>query len=144
MQNYWSWLKKLPARLEHLPEASFDVPELVETTTAKICLESGTIMLRCKVGHGFPFTIDRSMTGGVWFDQGEWEALQERQFHDEIHLVFTAPWQDAVRHAHVDAAYQALLVEHFGEDLLSELASLKERLTEHPHREFALAFLHSQ
>ena len=100
-------------------------------------------MLRYKVGHGFPFTIDRSITGGVWFDKGEWQALQERQFHDEIHLVFTAPWQHAVRHANADAVHHSLLTERLGEDLFAELESLKGRLRDHPHREFALAFLHS-
>ncbi len=143
LQNYWSWLKKQPNRLEHLPVASSDIPEVVESTSAKICPESGTIMLRYKVGHGFPFTIDRSMTGGVWFDKGEWEALKERQFHDEIHLIFTAPWQDAVRHSISDEAHQAILKERLGEDLFAEMKSLKRRLNGHPHREFILAYLHS-
>ena len=143
LQNYWSWLQKQPTRLEHLPEASSDVPEEVESTSTKICPESGTIMLRFKVGHDFPFTIDRSITGGVWFDGGEWEALKERQFHDEIHLVFTAPLQDAVRQSISDEAHRDLLLERLGEDLFTEVKSLKGKLNDHPHREFALAYLHS-
>lgn len=143
LQDYWSWLKKQPSRLEHLPPAPETCPEAIEPREARICPESGTIMIRYKVGHGFPFTIDRSITGGVWFDAGEWEALRTRNFHDEIHLVFTAPWQNAIMLAAAEDVHQNMLTNRLGENLFQQLADLKELLKDHPHRELALAFLNN-
>lgn len=143
LQNYWTWLHKQPERLEHLAAESVPSPKVVENDLAKICPESGTIMLRYKVGHAFDFTIDRSMTGGVWFDQGEWEALRARQFHDEIHLIFTAPWQHEVQREEAKRASQSLLKDRFDAETLAEIEDLKSRLAEHPHKEYAYAYLQS-
>ena len=118
--------------------------EILENTSAKICPESGTIMLRYKVGKGFDFAIDRSSTGGVWFDAGEWEALRERNFHDEVHLIFTAPWQQSVRDDQSASVRKDILIERLGEDLYNELSLLRGRLNENKHKELALAFLHAE
>lgn len=142
LQAYWSWLQKQPQRLEHLPVRDSSDQEVVETSEAKICPESGTIMLRYKVGKGFDFTIDRSSTGGVWFDAGEWEALRERNFHDEVHLIFTAPWQQSVRDEKSASVRQEILTERLGEELYNELVVLRDRLNKSEHKELALAFLH--
>ena len=143
LQNYWAWLNKQPERLEHLPAPVSEAPAVVENDQAKICPESGTIMLRYKVGHDFSFSIDRSMTGGVWFDQGEWEALKERQFHDEIHLIFTAPWQQDIQKAEMLKMGEQLLKDRFDAGILAELKDLKKRLAEHLHKEYAFAYLQS-
>ncbi|MFC4995135.1 hypothetical protein [Rubritalea tangerina] len=140
-QAYWEWLRQQPERLAHLPAATGPVPQIEGSQGAKVCPESGTIMLRYKVGHGFPFSIDRSMTGGVWLDAGEWEALKERQFHDEIHLIFTAPWQKAIRDAQGLVTRKELMEERFEHDLLEKLDEIKGLLEGHPYREFAVAYL---
>ena len=143
LQAYWTWLKNQPERLKHLPETPQTCPEAVEPKTAKICPETGTIMVHYRVGHGFPFTIDRSITGGVWFDAGEWEALRARNFHDEIHLVFTAPWQNAVMRKAADQVHRKMLATRLGDDLLEELQTLRDKLKDHPSRELAMAFLNN-
>lgn len=98
-------------------------------------------MSRFKIGHGFGFSIDRSITGGVWLDGGEWEALRQRNFHDEIHLVFTAPWQRNVRSAQAQATYEETLRSSLGPELLDRLTALRSELMEHPHKNLALAYL---
>lgn len=108
------------------------------------CPETGTLMTRWKIGHGFSFAIDRSITGGIWLDRGEWEALEARNFHDEIHLVFTAPWQKQVRSAHSQETYLATLKSTLGTDLVGQVSALRETLQNHPHRSMALAYLMSQ
>lgn len=138
---YMHWLEKQPARLPQLPATTQDVDPLTETTGALICPESGTLMTRFKVGHGFGFAIDRSITGGIWLDGGEWQALRERNFHDEIHLVFTAPWQKQVRDQHAQAVHEERLQSALGADLVSRLQSLRADLANHPHRNLALAFI---
>ena len=136
--SYMQWLGKQPARLPHLPESGSN-PE-IDSNAALLCPETGTLMARLKVGHGFPFTIDRSITGGIWLDAGEWEALKQRNFHDEIHLVFTLPWQKQVRTRQAQDAHHARLEVALGKELLQRIESLREDLGKHPHRSLALAF----
>jgi hypothetical protein len=138
--DYLGWLQQQPARLPHLPEGEPTVaPD--SSSPAKICPESGTLMTRYKVGHGFTFSIDRSITGGIWLDSGEWEALKQRNFHDEIHLVFTAPWQKQIRTAQSQATYAETLNASLGQDLLDRLTAMRAELSDHPHRNLALSYL---
>lgn len=141
LQNYWDWLKLQPERLEHLPDLGQGSCLLEDEPKAKLCPETGTIMIRCRVGHGFKFYIDRSRTGGVWLDAGEWDALRARNFHDEIHLIFTKPWQSEIRAQRAERMNKKILHDKVGDDLLAEIQSLKERLREHPHRDYVFAYL---
>ena len=97
-------------------------------------------MSRAQVGHGFQFTIDRSMTGGIWLDAGEWEELKQRQFHDELHLVFTAPWQKAAREMLAAQHTEERMKERFGAELYAEMQLLKEKLVGHAYRDYAMAY----
>ena len=143
--SYWHWLRRHPKRLPHL---SVDAAEPVEIPgasatdgKAKRCPISGTLMVRCRVGHGFGFHLDRSETGGIWLDGGEWEQLRARNFHDKLHLMFAAPWQRKVREDEQNAGLEKRLRERLGEDLHDCLCELKSRLAGHPARSEALAFL---
>lgn len=107
----------------------------------KQCPETSTVMMRYRVGHGLPFRIDRSRTGGVWLDAGEWEALQSCGLHRQIHRISTAPWQQAVRQQEMEATVHAQLEERLGAGLLQRLTALKTELANHPQRDAALAFL---
>lgn len=77
----------------------------------RICPETGTLMTRYKVGHGFEFSVDRS-AAGIWFDVNEWEALRSRNFHDEVHLIMTAPWQAKVRREALEQVIHEKQAEH--------------------------------
>ena len=141
MKTYWNWLKKQPERLAHLP-ASDDGKCVVEVeAVAKLCPETGTIMMRCKVGNDFDFYIDRSKTGGVWLDAGEWDALKGRNFHDEIHLVFTEPWQEKLRERQAEMVSRKMLNERLGQELLGKIEEVKAALEGHEYRDFAIAYL---
>jgi Zn-finger nucleic acid-binding protein len=139
--SYMKWLEKQPARLPQLPESEFGIQALNDSSSARLCPESGTLMSRFKVGHGFTFSVDRSITGGIWLDGGEWEALRQRNFHDEIHLIFTAPWQRQIRDQQAQASYEDRLQYALGADLVARLESLRAELAGHPHRNLALAYL---
>lgn len=99
LQSYQTWLDRKGGPSPRLPESyAVDIDETL-SKPALLCPESGTILIRYKVGGGFSFSIDRSATtGGVWLDKGEWEALKTRNMHDEIHFIFSAHYQkDRVR-----------------------------------------------
>lgn len=142
-QCYMEWLERQPARLPHIPKADSSITPDTDSTRTLTCPESGTLMSRYKVGHGFNFTIDRSITGGIWLDRGEWESLENRNFHDEINLIFTAPWQKHIRDQHAHATYEDHLKDALGNDLFESLDHLRQQLSNHPHKNLALSFLSS-
>lgn len=138
---YMKWLEKQPSRLPQLPESDPKVENVSDSTTALLCPESGTVMQRFRVGHGFTFAVNRSITGGIWLDGGEWDALRQRNFHDEIHLVFTAPWQRQVRNERAEATYSDRLQSALGPEILERLDFLCRELENHPQRNLAVAYL---
>ncbi|MCB1225363.1 MAG: zf-TFIIB domain-containing protein [Verrucomicrobiales bacterium] len=138
--SYWAWQRTLDHVFPRLPagDETLDVPP---PTTVRLCPETGTVMTRYKVGHGFSFSIDRSITGGIWLDGGEWEALKERGFHDELHRIFTAPWQASVQNAEREAALDKHFAERLGPDLKQEVQAIRDRAIEAGKLSDVIAFL---
>ncbi|BCU76494.1 hypothetical protein [Luteolibacter sp. LG18] len=140
--DYWEWLAHQPGRMETLPARGGSAAVLEDADApARICPESGSLMTRFRVGHGFSFFIDRSPTGGFWLDAGEWTALKERNFHDEIHRVFTDVWQRGVRS---DAAHEALEAgfrEQLGEEGYARALEFRDWLAGQPNRSRVLAWV---
>ena len=96
---YLAWKERqgpaAPASTEPAPAVADDSKQ-----PARICPESGRLLLRYRVGHGLGFHVDRSpVTGGVWLDRGEWDALKSKGLHVALHLIFTAAYQQQVRSA---------------------------------------------
>ncbi|MEO1347291.1 MAG: zf-TFIIB domain-containing protein [Cyanobacteria bacterium J06635_15] len=140
-QNYWQWIEH---QGETLPEkAPEDLSlEIVDHQKIIFCLDCHHLMLKYRVGHGTNFYLDRcSKCGGVWFDRNEWEALKQRNLHDEIHLIFSNVWQHKIRRSdlkHVaDNAYRSIL----GDEDYPKAVQIKDWLTKHPKAEAILSFL---
>ena len=140
-ENYWRWRHSLAAELLEDHSTGAPAPTGEYDETVKLCPESGTIMTRYRVGHGLEFRVDRSNTGGIWLDAGEWEALKASGLHGSIHKIFTAPWQQAVRDESRDAVHREQLLSRLGHDLVARLESLRAELSSHPERKLALAYL---
>ncbi len=96
--EYRAWLERHGPRLPVKPAAEgFDVRETSGAARARLCPETGRLLTRYRVGRGLSFALDFSAaTGGVWLDKDEWQALKSRNLHDEIHLIFTAAWQQQI------------------------------------------------
>lgn len=141
LENYQRWHTTHPP--EEVTHAMVSVAATVSEfdDAPKQCPESGAVMTRFRVGHGLPFRIDRSRTGGVWLDDGEWEALKSCHLHVSIHRFSTGPWQQVVRQQEMEAAMQTQLLERLGEDLYQRLTALRKELAAHPQRDAALAYL---
>lgn len=142
-EAYWRWRE--PRGPQSLPEravgevATFLVEEARQ---GKLCPECGAILLPYKVGHDTGFSLDRcGHCGGVWLERNEWETLQSRNLHDDIHLFFAAPWQAQVFQEERHAAREVLLLEKFGESDLAEARRIKAWIDGHPRRDELLAFL---
>jgi hypothetical protein len=141
-ESYWQWQHSLADRKPATTVEPLDQSQSAFDGQVKLCPETGTIMTRYRVGHGLNFHIERSATGGIWLDGGEWEALCRGNMHQCLHLIFCAPWQKSVREKQQMDAYEAMLKERLGSDLMSRLHTLRTELSTNPHRAAAIAFLH--
>lgn len=138
---YWRWLSKHPERLPQIPLDDHESATEEQPEAVRICPESGLPMQRYRVGHGFRFLVDRSPTGGIWLDEGEWEALRARNFHDELHLIFTQPWQRKARHEEQERQLNELLKSRVGEDAFQRASAFRDWLKDHPDANALLGFV---
>lgn len=142
LQEYFLWRERHVQRTRPLPPDY--QPELAEDSAQRtlICPESGALLLRYRVGSGLHFQIDRSpKTGGVWLDAGEWNALKSRGLHDELHLIFTAPYQRQLRSELSTSQLNAQFENRIGREDFERAKEIKSWLTNHPKRRDLLAFL---
>jgi len=142
MQAYFLWKEKHGCTVRPLP-AEYEA-RLADDSAQRtlLCPASGGMMLRYRVGHGLNFQIDRSpTTGGVWLDAGEWEALKSKGLHDEMHLIFTAPYQKRVREERFNIQLQENFKTRIGEGDFEKVREFKAWLSGHAKRRDVLAFL---
>jgi hypothetical protein len=141
LDHYWKWKKEAGQATSEATASEQDFPISEYDEVVKICPETGTLMTRYRVGHGMSFRIDRSITGGVWLDAGEWDALHAGDLHQNLHLVFTAPWQKAIISKEQTVFYNERLRNHLGDNFYSQLTALRDQIWSHPSYAEALAYL---
>ena len=140
--DYWDWLDRHGERLKEKEPDLFPIV-VSDIQKAKLCPYCQRIMLRYKVGHGLQFTLDQcGSCNGFWFDANEWEALRERNLHDEVHLVFSAPWQADVRKEEARQVLEGIYQDAFGKDR-EKLREIKQWIDRHPQKDKILDYLAS-
>ena len=80
-------------------------------------------MQRYRVTANTPFYIDRSPSGSIWLDKGEWESLKSVGLTKCLNRIFTAPWQDAIRQKESEGNRTQLYQDKLGEDLYQQIIS---------------------
>ncbi|NES21987.1 MAG: hypothetical protein F6K41_24460 [Symploca sp. SIO3E6] len=137
--DYWDWLDE---QGEILPEKQPDsMPiEVSDVQKAKLCPECRRIMLRYKVGHGMTFTLDQCSSCGFWFDENEWEALRERNLHDEVNRIFSASWQAQIRQEEAQKFLESMYFDHLQEDY-DKVKQIKEWIENHPEKDLIQGYL---
>jgi Zn-finger nucleic acid-binding protein len=107
-----------------------------------LCPTCGTILIRFKVSHEIDFSLDRcGKCGGIWFDSKEWEILKSHGWHDDIHRIFSRPWQAEILRQEHQKNRERILIEKFGMEDLAEVRRIKSWLNNHPHKQELYAFL---
>ncbi|MBN1673434.1 MAG: zf-TFIIB domain-containing protein [Kiritimatiellae bacterium] len=140
-EDYSAWLKHHGATLPEKPfsEVEFDVGDVQE---AKLCPDCQRILLKYKVGHGLDFFVDHCPgCGGVWLDRNEWQALQGKNLHDEIHRIFSTSWQRQVRGEQMAAKLDQAYARRFGQESYAKVKEVRQWIQEHPQKRALLAFL---
>lgn len=138
--EYWKWLHAHgPVLEEKLPDAPVEVSD---STQPKTCPECGMLLTKYRVGHGTDFAIERcGICGGIWFDKNEWEALRSRNLHDQVHQIFSAPWQHAIRAREAAEAHELRIRGLLGDEDYEKARQTREWLASHPKRSVVLAYL---
>jgi Zn-finger nucleic acid-binding protein len=137
---YWYWLEQRGVNVAE-NEASAQI-EVADNQQSKLCPECSRIMLMFRVGHQLNFALDQCAScNGVWFDKNEWESLKEKNLHDDIHLIFTASWQDEVRNEERRKAFEKIYISKFGEEDYIELIRVRAWLNAHSNQQEMIAFL---
>lgn len=146
--QYWMWLESHPRESDRsvsLLSFKGESSESSETAKARLCPECGHILTRYRVGQAVDFTLDRcGNCGGMWFDRNEWEILRSGELRDQIHLIFSASWQNRVREESSKKRFAELFEARVGEQDYRKAREFKAWLEQHPHRDELLSFLNSK
>lgn len=95
---YRNWWLHHPGNLPEVPAGAGTELAAADGPYLRRCPECDYILGRFRIGRGIPFTIDQCRNcGGAWFDAGEWQALRDRNLHDDLHFIFSDDWQDELR-----------------------------------------------
>ena len=139
--NYWHWLGSHGENLPERREPSSDEAQ-PEDRKAKLCPECHASMFRYTVGHGLGFGLDQCPAcKGIWFDAAEWETLRERNLHDDIHAVFTAPWQAEVSREERRRRLEQIYLKRFGAEDYAEVRRVRQWLDASARKQELLAYL---
>jgi Zn-finger nucleic acid-binding protein len=116
--------------------------QIIDSKQAAFCPDCGHFMMRYQIGSTVDFHLDRcNHCNGAWFDRNEWQALKAADLHDEIHRIFTRPWQQQIRAEEMAGKLDALYREKFGETDYEKIKQIRAWLDANPNRNTLLAYL---
>jgi Zn-finger nucleic acid-binding protein len=139
--EYWRWLER---HGPNLPERSDQDSGLSLAEPGKHidCPECRFRMVKYLVGHGFSFTLDQcGGCKGIWLDRNEWEALKERNLHDDVNAMFTSFWQAEAQRELRRKRLEEIYISRFGAEDYAEVTRIRAWLEAHPKRPELLAYL---
>ncbi|MDY6805193.1 MAG: zf-TFIIB domain-containing protein [Cyanobacteriota bacterium] len=145
--DYEGWLRILPnwyGEEVTLPHQYMfeDFKPSAYDSKAGLCPECGFYLSRAKINIKRPFYVERCMNcGGIWFDNGEWEILEQLGLHTRIKEIFSTRWQTQVRHNQHEVTARVSLMEQLGEEIADYIFQLADILEDHPHGDAAATYL---
>jgi Zn-finger nucleic acid-binding protein len=139
--QYWHWLEShgpnLPERQDGANRLSLAEPGLPLD-----CPECQFRMVKYLVGHGFSFTIDHCEgCKGIWLDKNEWQALVERNLHDDLNSMFTSFWQHQAEREARKKRLEHIYISRFGAHDYAEIERVRSWLATHRNKADLLAYL---
>lgn len=142
--EYARWLKtQTPGKydLADSTDASRRYP-VIDSNQAAVCPDCGHFLRKYKVASTIDFQLDRcSNCNGAWLDKNEWQVLHAAGLHDEIHFIFTQPWQKHIQNEVAARKFETIYLERFGEEDYARIKELRRWLQEHPNRNMLIAYL---
>lgn len=139
--EYWKWLERHGPNLPERWDQDSGLT-LAEPGVHIDCPECRFRMVKYLVGHGFSFTIDHcGGCRGVWLDQNEWEALRERNLHDDLNSMFTSFWQHEAEKGARKKRMEQIYRSRFGTEDYEEIERVRSWLAGRSNRLELLAYL---
>ena len=138
--QYWKWLEGHGPNLPERPGRGSST--LSESEKYLDCPECRFRMVKRLVGHGTGITLDHcDGCKGIWFDRDEWEALKERNLHDDLHAMLTAFWQAEALKEERRKHLEQLDIGRFGADDYSKIKRIRAWIDGHQKKQELLAYL---
>jgi Zn-finger nucleic acid-binding protein len=142
LERYHAWKEFHQHRQVPLPSGYQPTPADDSKQRVLICPESGRLLMRYRVGHGLNFHVDLSpITGGVWLDKDEWDALKSQELHGELNYIFTASYQRQIRNDSYEQTLQKTFAERIGPDDFQKVEAFKSWLATHPQQRDICCYL---
>ncbi len=140
--SYLHWLTLHGETLPELPKNMSKHLPVEEKKDIKICPDCGHFLTKRKVGHGIDFHVDRCATcGGIWLDKNEWDILESRNLHDEIHYMFSREWQEGIVKTEQQEFYDGKIEELLGTEDYRKLLEFSAWIKSHPKSSYILAYI---
>lgn len=142
LDGYENWRNGYRSGTHPLPPDYAPVYADDAKRTALLCPESGCVLVRSRVGQGLGFFVDRSpRTGGVWLDAGEWDALKWKGLHEDLHLIFSGPYQSKVVAETKDEQLRVRFENRIGNEDFQRVREFAQWMMGHPKRRDITAYL---
>jgi Zn-finger nucleic acid-binding protein len=138
---YMAWLR---AKGSDLPEKTGNAPfdPTWHAREFKICPDCGHMLRRFKIFPDVDYFLDRcGNCNGIWFDANEWDALVERNLHDNLNDFFTRPWQDRLHAKETKTQMEGIYLLKFGTQDYEKIKEVRTWLDNHDQRSMLLAYL---
>jgi Zn-finger nucleic acid-binding protein len=139
--HYESWIERRGSSHPeiHVDDDDMKIPEF---ELARLCPKCSRILVKYKVGRNTAFQIDRcSNCAGVWLDADEWEALKNRNLHDDLQRIFTDHWQEGVSREETRKTLRGIYRSKFGESDYTKITEFKSWLDDQEKRSEILSYL---
>src|SRR4051794_6912760 len=99
-------------------------------------------MNRYLVGRGLSFSLDHCHScKGIWLDGNEWETLQDRNLHDDLHSMLTDFWQSRARQEEQRRRMEQIYRAKFGDEDFERIQEIRAWVDGHPKKAELLGYL---
>lgn len=140
-KSYERWRTKLAGEIPEKAGTPCRIKPAADEK-ARLCPDCHKILLKYKVGHGVGFSVELCSTcGGIWLDKNEWETLEDRGLHDDLHRVFSPAWQKQVRDEDLQEAIEATYRAKLGPDTYAKAKEMKDWISLQGHKRLILTYL---
>jgi Zn-finger nucleic acid-binding protein len=138
---YRTWLR---AKTGDMPQKASNLPfnPTWEVHEVKICPDCKHMLRRFKIFPDIDFYLDRcGSCNGIWFDANEWDALKERNLHDNLQDFFTRPWRDHLLAEETRARMESVYLLKIGDQDYEKIKEIRAWLDGNKQKNMLIAFL---
>jgi Zn-finger nucleic acid-binding protein len=117
-------------------------PNIEPPHKPRLCPRCGRFLIRHRISLDLPFTLDRcGVCAGVWFDSGEWAAVESRALLPRLNHLFNDAHQHRMAMEQRRRDYESRCRSIVGEDAYHRAIEIKKWLATHPHAATIRAYL---